>query len=70
MANPNQPRAESYLIRLWRDSDHSPWRASLHKIRTGELAYFASPEELWACLLAEMGNERHRLEGTKKHQAR
>ena len=48
---------ESYLIRLWRDSTHSPWRASLQKIRSGELAYFACPEELWAYLKTEMGNK-------------
>ena len=47
-------RTESYLVRLWRDSRHSGWRASLHKVRTGQTRYFARPEALWAFLQAEM----------------
>jgi hypothetical protein len=60
MPIPNQSRAESYLIRLWRDREHGPWRASLQNIRSGEAQHFACPEELWTYLQMEMAGECHR----------
>ena len=54
MPHQNHTLAESYLIRLWRDREFGPWRASLQNIRTREVTYFARPEELWAFLQAEM----------------
>ena len=54
MSEVNDVRTESYLVRLWRDSRHSGWRASLQQVRTGQLHHFARPEALWAFLQAEM----------------
>jgi hypothetical protein len=54
MSEVNDVRTESYLVRLWRDSRHSGWRASLQQVRTGQLHHFALPEALWAFLQAEM----------------
>ena len=54
MSEVNDVRTESYLVRLWRDSRYSGWRASLHKVRTGQTRHFARPEALWAFLQAEM----------------
>ena len=70
MSKLNEPRTESYLVRLWRDSTHSPWRASLQKIRANKMAYFACPEDLWAYLQAEMTDECHQSETTDLHQLR
>ena len=54
MSEVNDVRTESYLVRLWRDSRHSGWRASLQRVRTGQTHHFARPEALWAFLQAEM----------------
>jgi hypothetical protein len=48
---------ESYLVRLWRDSARSPWHATVHKVRSGQVTHFVHTEELWAYLLAEMGTD-------------
>ena len=50
---------ESYLVRLWRDSVNSPWRATVHKVRTRETCHFAHPEDLWAYFVAEMNQQAH-----------
>jgi hypothetical protein len=68
MPKPNQSRAESYLIRLWRDREYDPWRASLQNIRSGEVRHFSCPEELWAYLQAEMADKRRRAETSGLHQ--
>ena len=54
MSEVNDVRTESYLVRLWRNSRHSGWRASLQQVRTGQTHHFALPEALWAFLQAEM----------------
>ena len=54
MSEINDVRTESYLVRLWCDSRHSGWRASLQQVRTGQTHHFARPEALWAFLQAEM----------------
>jgi Neuraminidase (sialidase) len=74
-------RTESYLVRLWRDSRQSGWRASLQQVRTGQTHHFARPEALWAFLQAEMAGDngrgavggkndrvRPRLQGAKKEE--
>lgn len=53
-------RTESYLVRLWRNSRRSGWRASLQQVRTGQLHHFARPEALWAFLEAEMARTNER----------
>jgi hypothetical protein len=68
MPHQNQTLAESYLIRLWRDREHGPWRASLQHIRSGEAQHFACPEELWTYLQLEMAGECHQPETSGQHQ--
>lgn len=48
---------QSYLLRLWRDNPQSPWRASLQSSATEELRHFATVDELWAFLMAQMGGK-------------
>lgn len=36
----------SYLVRLWRDQPHAPWRTSVQHVQTGEIVRFASIETL------------------------
>ena len=57
MTENDEVRTESYLMRLWRDSRQSDWRASLQQVRTGQTHHFARPEALWAFLQAEMGGD-------------
>jgi hypothetical protein len=44
---------QSYLLRLWRESPHKPWRILLQCIATGERFGFASPLELHEFLLQQ-----------------
>ncbi len=60
MTENDEVRTESYLVRLWRDSRHSDWRASLRRVRNGQLHHFARPEALWAFLQAEMDGDNGR----------
>jgi hypothetical protein len=41
---------KAYLVRLWQDSQHGPWRASVQSAQTGEKVLFASLAELFAFL--------------------
>lgn len=36
----------SYLLRVWREDDQSPWRASLQSIATGERRGFGNLEAM------------------------
>lgn len=38
---------QAYLLRLWRDTTQSEWRASLQNTKTNQLFYFASLEALF-----------------------
>jgi hypothetical protein len=40
----------AFLVRLWRDHEGAPWRASATHVRTGERSYFASLEHLYVFL--------------------
>lgn len=44
----------SYLLRLWRDNPHSPWRASLQSTITEAVQHFVTVEDLWAYPVAQM----------------
>lgn len=46
---------QSYLLRLWRDTPQAVWRASLQSAATEELRHFATVDDLWAFLMAQMG---------------
>ena len=39
---------QAYLLRLWREDETSPWRASLQEARAGQLLNFASVAQLIA----------------------
>lgn len=45
---------QSYLLRLWRDTPQSAWRASVQSAATEELQHFATVADLWAFLMAQM----------------
>lgn len=40
----------AYLVRLWQETPHTPWRASAQCARTGQKRYFATLAELFAFL--------------------
>jgi hypothetical protein len=51
----NKPWAYlSYLVRLWRSDDASPWRASLEDARTHEHHTFSETDQLFAFLREQM----------------
>ena len=41
---------QSYLLRLWQESPHAPWRASLQDATTGERRAFSNLESLFTYL--------------------
>ena len=47
----------SYLLRLWRESDAAPWRASLEDAHTGERRSFADAAKLLIFLREQMQSE-------------
>jgi len=51
----NKPsRYHSYLLRLWRDDDTSPWRVQLEDPHTGERRGFSSVEKMIAFLDSQL----------------
>lgn len=48
---------QSYLLRLWRDTPHSAWRASLQCTRTQAVQHFATVEACWVYLMAQIARE-------------
>lgn len=40
----------AYLVRIWREHPHAPWRASAQCARTGEKRYFSTLADLYAFL--------------------
>jgi|RhiMetdeSRZDD1v2_1073273.scaffolds.fasta_scaffold133142_2 hypothetical protein len=47
------PMYLSFLLRLWRESEHSPWRVSLESVTTGERHGFPNLLSLLDFLQAE-----------------
>ena len=48
---PALPKAYcSYLVRLWQDDDHVPWRASAQSVQTNETIHFKDLESLYTFL--------------------
>ena len=47
------PMYRSFLLRLWRESEHGTWRASLESVTTGERHGFPDLPSLLAFLQAE-----------------
>lgn len=50
----NTSRYVSYLLRLWRDADSGPWRATLVDGQSGQSRSFADPGRLFAYLRVQM----------------
>ena len=52
MTHRKQPSYQSYLLRLWQETNgsHLQWRASLESAQTGDIYRFASMEALFAFL--------------------
>jgi hypothetical protein len=48
---------QAYLLRLWRENEADPWRASLEDPHTGERRSFASLPRLLFYLAQETGEE-------------
>lgn len=43
----------AYLVRLWRENEEIPWRASAQSARTGEKVFFADLESLFIFLRSQ-----------------
>lgn len=52
-AFPNLPVYSAYLVRLWRDTPSTPWRASAQSVQSGETVRFGSLQALFAFLDAQ-----------------
>ena len=48
------PNYHAYLIRIWRDTEKTPWRASVTHVETGEVHRFGSPDLAWEYLQARL----------------
>ncbi len=46
----------AFMLRLWRESDERPWRATLQNPHTGEQLNFATFEQLVNFLAEKTGN--------------
>ncbi len=56
MSSDNRENYRAYLLRLWRDGEESPWRASLQDPRAGETFGFASVTQLIAFIEQQTQN--------------
>jgi hypothetical protein len=54
MSRKEQVTYRSYLLRLWRDGEQAPWRASLQSTRTGSVHRFSDLMALWAFLETQL----------------
>jgi hypothetical protein len=50
--NKNPDNRQAFLVRLWRDGPHEPWRASAKEVANGHEFFFASLEKLFLFLYA------------------
>lgn len=44
------PHYTAYLVRIWQESAHAPWRASAQSASSGEKIMFANLEDLFTFL--------------------
>ena len=44
---------KSFLVRIWREGENGPWRASVQDVRSGEKRLFATLELLCLFLLMQ-----------------
>lgn len=54
MYNNEESTYQSYLLRLWRDSEHSPWRAALQSTATEQIYQFGDVGQMLAFLVAQL----------------
>jgi hypothetical protein len=52
-------RYGAYLVRVWQDSPHTPWRASAQSVQSGEKLLFADIEQLFVFLRTQCYPEGH-----------
>ena len=50
MTKSNSGNYFAYMLRLWRDDEHSPWRVMLENPHTGQSLGFSSMTALYAFL--------------------
>lgn len=48
------PNTCAFLVRIWRDSEASPWRASVTHVVTGDSYKFADAQLVWAHILRQL----------------
>lgn len=46
LVNKSPDNRQAFLVRLWRDGPHEPWRASAKEVANGREFFFASLEKL------------------------
>ena len=51
------PNYHAYLLRLWREDEHAPWRAELVSPHTGHKHHFASESDLYRFLADVLADE-------------
>jgi hypothetical protein len=56
MLSKNDVCYKAYVLRLWSDGDHCPWRAALKCARTGTRHSFANLADLVTFLESETGS--------------
>ena len=55
LVDPRRPLYQSFLLKVWRRSEHDPWRASLHSTATDQACHFDTLDELVGCLKEQLG---------------
>jgi len=56
---------QSYLLRFWRDSPHSAWRAALQSTATNEKYVFAETDALFEFLDQQLGVDPERADNAQ-----
>jgi hypothetical protein len=54
MSSTAAPTYLSYLLRLWRDHQQAPWRASLESTATGDARRFGDLDSMWTFLQTQL----------------
>ena len=50
----NATSYQSYLIRLWQEHPHLPWRGTAQNVQSGEVIPFADVDKLFTYLSAQL----------------
>ncbi|MFO7538195.1 MAG: hypothetical protein R6X32_09055 [Chloroflexota bacterium] len=57
----NRDDYQAYLLRLWRDDENAPWRATLQEAHAGQLVSFSSVAQLIAFIEQQTASDQKRL---------